>query len=96
MKKYYIIRGDFGNCYALYWTENSAEENELASLGATNITRKEAIEYARAERQRRRDDPAFAYHADSFIYPVAYRDENYIPHYFETDSTGYIVLKGSK
>lgn len=93
MKHYYIIHGDFANCYALYWAENRTEELELIALGAVNITRKDAIKYARAERYRRRYDAAFAYNADSLIYSWSYRNRNTVSHDFELDNTGYIVLK---
>ena len=89
MKHYYIIHGDFANRYALYWAENRTEEIGLIARGAVNITRREAIAYAREERERRAYNPAFACYADDRIYPC---DTRHNPAH-KTDSTGHIVLK---
>lgn len=89
MKRYYIIHGDFRNQYKLFYAENTADELELIASGAINIPRIDAIRYAREERNRRKDDPAFAYYADDRIYPLNTR---YNPAH-KTDYTGYIVLQ---
>lgn len=68
-KKYYIVRGDFGNVYSLYWADNPEMEAHLP-WNAERITRQKALEYCRDELERQKYDPAFAYYASSSIYPA--------------------------
>ena len=68
MKKYYIKHGEFANIYELRYTIDADEEAEAISAGYERITRKEAEEYARQERARRKYDPAFSGYADADIY----------------------------
>lgn len=69
MKKAYYINyyRDFSNTYNLCWTW----EDEPAPEGWQRITRKEAVQKCKAERQARRDDPAFSGYADAYIYPAS-------------------------
>ena len=69
-KQYYIVRGNFGNMYNLYW----ADESNRCKLppNAERITRIEAYRLAREERYRRHYDSAFAGLADSYIYPAGH------------------------
>lgn len=65
MKKYFVKYGDFGNAYSLRW----AEQGDNIPEGWEPITRKEAEKLARAERDRRKDNPAFSGYADRYIAP---------------------------
>lgn len=67
-KRYFVVRGRAGNEYDLIW----ADENNRHALPdrAERITRAEAYKLARAERDRRRHDPAFAGYACDCIYPA--------------------------
>jgi len=69
MKHYYIKYYRAGNEYDLCYTTNSEQDERAASAGYERITRKQAEDRARAERQRRKDDPAFAYFAPALIFP---------------------------
>ncbi len=72
MKKYYIhYYRDFGNTYNLYWTDSEEMECKLPQ-GAERITRKEAEQFARSERERRQFDQSFSGYAASAIYPSDY------------------------
>ncbi len=65
-RSYYIERtADFGNTYNLF----HAPADFKAPDSWERITRKQAEQLARAERSRRRDDPAFAGFASSVILP---------------------------
>lgn len=90
MKKYYVDFGaeKFGNRYSLFYTSS----NESVPETAERITRKEAIAYARAERQRRAHDVAFSGFADSYIFPFGYRPDPaiYLPDV--CDSSGVVVI----
>lgn len=67
MKSYYYIKyGNFGNVYNLYWAPADFTPPETWE----RISRKDAERYAAAERRRRKENPAFAYFADSYIWPV--------------------------
>ena len=79
MKKYFVSRGDFGNIYSLAYTETPNQEKAAESLGFSRITRKEAESLCREERQRRKYDEAFAYYADSYIYPIAVYEKDFEP-----------------
>lgn len=91
MKKYYVDFGaeKFGNKYSLFYTLADESVPETAE----RITRKEAITYARAERQRRKDDPAFSSYADIYIYPFGWRADPalYLPDM--CDSSGVVVVR---
>lgn len=105
MKKYYIVWEDFANAYKLYWVTDKGYYPNAESYpckfdtadflsnypDAERITRKKAIAYARAERQRRKLNPSFAGYADEYIFPygAAWCDTTYA--YLHTDSTGIIV-----
>ena len=70
MKQYYIQRGRFRNEYSLYWAE-TPEEIQLAVENAyERISRQEAISFCRAERRRRKENPAFSGYADAHIFPI--------------------------
>ena len=91
MKKYYVDFGieKFGNRYSLFYTV----ANESVPETAERITRKEAIAYARAERQRRKDNPAFSGYADAYIFPLEWRGDPaaYLPDM--CDSSGVVVVR---
>lgn len=91
MKKYYVDFGTekFGNRYNLFYTA----ANESVSKTAERITRKQAIAYVRAERQRRKDDPAFSGYADTYIFPFSWRGDPsaYLPDM--CDSSGVVVVR---
>lgn len=71
MKSYYYVKyGDFGNVYSLYW----APTDFTPPTDWERITRKKAERLAAAERYARRTDPAFAYFADSYIWPAQLDD----------------------
>lgn len=105
MKKYYIVRGNFANTYSLYWVtdegyypnaENYKRKFNAAEFladypNAEQITRKQAIAYARKERKRSKEDGNFSGYADKYIHPygAAWYDPAYA--YLHTDSTGVIV-----
>lgn len=67
MKNHYFVHywRDFGNCYHLYY----APADFVPPSGWERITRKEAERLARAEKQRRKYDPAFSRFADAYIFP---------------------------
>ena len=73
MKNHYFVHywRNFGNCYNLY----HAPADFIPPSGWERITRKEAEQLARAEKQRRKDDPAFSYFADAYIFPHNWNDE---------------------
>lgn len=105
MKKYFIVPGNFSNAYNLYWTTDAGYYPDAANYerkcntdnfledypNAEQITRKEAIAYARAERKRRKENGAFSGYADCYVHPygAAWYDPAYA--YLHTDSTGVIV-----
>lgn len=82
-KKYFVVYGNFGNQYQLFWTLDSGirpnapdymrKFNTAEFLkqypNAERITRKEAIRLAREERERRRVNPSFAYYASKDVVP---------------------------
>lgn len=68
-KSYYIVRGDFGNVYSLYWADSPEMAARLPE-DAERITRKRAIEYCREELDRREHDASFAFYAASSIVPA--------------------------
>lgn len=72
MKKYFIVRGDFGNVYSLYWAD-STEMEKLLPEGAERISRKEAERLAAAENYRRKYTPSSSGYAASAIYPAGLR-----------------------
>lgn len=95
MKRYYVkYYLDFSNTYNLAYTETEAEEKQAKEQGYDRITRKEAERLCALENQRRKQDPAFAYHADAVILPIGYDDD------WRNDSNltldGYIVERRNK
>lgn len=82
MRKYWVYYWqNFGNTYRLWYTENSDEEKLLPET-AERITRKKALQLAREESDRQKFDEAFAYYADSEIYPIgSVCDIENNPHY---------------
>lgn len=105
MKKYYIVPGNFANAYKLFWvtdegyysnTESYKRKFNTAEFlvdypNAKQITRKQAIAYARAERKRRKENGYFSGYADIYVHPygAAWYDPAYA--YLHIDSTGVIV-----
>jgi len=89
-KAYFIARGKFDNEYSLYYTETPEEEKQAEIDGCERITRKEAIAYCVAERRRRKNDPAFAYYANTHVWPYAKRD-NFMYNDQHRDDSGYII-----
>lgn len=105
MKKYYIVHSDFTNVYNLFWVtdegyrpnaENYKRKFNTAEFladypNAEQITRKQTIAYARAERKRRKENGYFSGYADRYVHPygAAWYDPAYA--YLHTDSTGVIV-----
>ena len=91
MKKYYVDFGaeKFGNRYSLFYTV----ANESVPETAERITRRDASAYARAERARRKTDPAFSGFADTYIFPVSWRGDSavYLPDM--CDSSGVVVVR---
>lgn len=91
MKKYYVDFGaeKFGNRYSLFYTLADESVPETAE----RITRTQAIAYARAERQRRKDDPAFSGYADTYIFPFGWHADPalYLPDM--CDSSGVVVVR---
>ena len=91
MKKYYVDFGmeKFGNRYGLFY----AVGNKTVPETAERITRTQAIAYARAERQRRKDDPVFSGYADTYVFPVSWRGDPdaYLPNM--CDSSGVVVVR---
>ena len=70
MKKYYVsYYRDFANAYRLRWADCPAMEADLPE-GAERITRKRALELARAEAQRSKEDFASSGYADDTIAPA--------------------------
>lgn len=105
MKKYYIVRGNFANAYSLYWVTDEGYYPDAESykckfntadfLGAypnaEQITRRQAIAYAREERKRRRDNGHFSGYADTYIHPYGAPWYDLAYAHLHTDSTGVIV-----
>lgn len=68
-KKYWVhYYKNFGNTYNLFWT-NSQIMEDLLPDGAEQISRKKALELARAEAWREKYDTGFAM-ATAYIYPT--------------------------
>lgn len=105
MKKYFIVSGQFANQYSLFWTTDAGYYPDATSYQqkfntaefiaqypeAKQISRKEAIAYARAERKRRKENGAFSGYADCYVHPYGAAWYNSIYAYLHTDSTGVIV-----
>lgn len=105
MKKYYIVPGDCPEAYKLFWTTDEGYYPEAESYkykfntaefleeypNAEQITRKQAIAYARAERKRRKENGYFSGRADKYVHPygAAWYDPGCA--YLYTDSTCVIV-----
>lgn len=104
-RKYFVVHGDFGNQYKLFYTTNAGYYPENPSYckkfttedflqdypDAERITRAQALQLARAERERRKLNPSFAGYADKYIYPygAAWCRQGY--DYLYTDSTSVII-----
>ena len=71
MKKYYVVRGDFANVYTLFWADGPEMAAKLPN-NAEQITRKEAEDLCKAEKERSKYNPAFSGYASSTIYPANY------------------------
>lgn len=69
-RQYYIKRGSYANTYSLRWTDSAEGTAAAERLGYERITRADAIQQARAERERRQFDPGFSGHADDRVYPL--------------------------
>lgn len=68
IRAYYIkYYRDFANTYNLCW----CWADESTPEGWRRITRKEAINYCKAERQLRRANHNFSGYADAYIYPAS-------------------------
>lgn len=67
--RYWIKRGDFANQYWLEYTTTPEQDMRAESEGCERIKLKEAIRLCRAERDRRKYDPAFSGYADDRIWP---------------------------
>lgn len=105
MKKYFIVPGNFANQYTLFWTTDAGYYPDAASYqrkfntteflkqypNAEQITRKDAIAYARAERKRRKENGHFSGYADCYIHPYGAAWYNPAYTYLHTDSTGIII-----
>ena len=72
MKTYFIRRGDFENVYELAWADNKEDISWLVSQNFERCTRREAENYARRERYRRKYDRAFSCYASDAIYPAKF------------------------
>ncbi len=104
-RKYFAVYGNFSNQYKLFYTTDAGyypenpnyckkftTEDFLAEYpDAERITRAQALRLARAERARRKLNPAFAGYADKYIYPygAAWCYQGY--DYLHVDNTGVIV-----
>ena len=71
MKKYYIVRGNFANVYTLFWADGPEMKAKLPE-NAEQISRKEAENLCRAEKERRKYDFASSGYASSTIFPADY------------------------
>ena len=93
MKKYYIVQGNFANSYQLFWATDATDAVALLEEypNAEQITRKQAIAYARAERNRRKLSPSSSGYADAYIYPYGATCGNPADVHLHTDSTGVVV-----
>lgn len=95
MKRYYVkYYLNFSNTYNLAYAETEAEEKQAKEQGYERITRKEAERLCAQENQRRKDDPAFAYSADTVILPIGYDDDWRNDRHMALD--GYIVERRNK
>lgn len=67
MKKYYIKYGDFANIFVIRWVDTIEDEEAAIGEGFERITRKEAIEKCKNEREKvKRGEHKFA---DTIIVP---------------------------
>lgn len=93
-KQYFVVPGDSANSYKLLWSEPADEFGLLLNHPkAKKITKKEAVRLAKAERQRRREDPSFSGSADEYVYP--YGANPWALNAFGrfiTDSSGCVIL----
>lgn len=73
MKKYFYKNTmGFGNTYELAYTETDKEEERALAEGFERITRKEAEQLCRAERDREQYEPSNSGYADSVVLPIWY------------------------
>lgn len=91
MRKYWIYYySTFANAYHLYYTDGE-EQEKLLPKDAIHIGRKQAENYAREERKRRKNNLSFSYYADIYIYPIDYNPtlDNVFGDKYKTN--GYMV-----
>lgn len=72
MRKYFVKYGEFRNTYAVCYVENESEEAQAIEQEMERITRKEAEMLCARERERRKENPAFAGYAPDIILPFGY------------------------
>lgn len=72
MKKYFVVRGNFGNAYTLYWADSPEMEAMLPKC-AERISRKEVERLAAAENYRKKYEKSSSGYADNAIYPAGTR-----------------------
>ena len=89
MKKFFVDYHGFGNCYSLFWADTKEMEENIPT-SARKITRKEAISLCAAENKRKKNDPSFAYFADSTIFPAIKREIDVFGGDAEFKLNGYI------
>lgn len=81
MRKYCVKYGDFANDYSLAYAENEKEFEDLLNNRFEKITRKEAINLAIDERERRKLNETFSGSASNYIYPAGfYLDDDFPIH----------------
>lgn len=95
MKRYFIKHGDFANVYDLVYTTSPEDSAKAMAEGYEQITRREAEAKCRAERQRRKDDPSFAYYAPACVCPYGYGHEEDFDNY-PWLREGYLVVRCGK
>ena len=94
MKKYFVdYYRNFGNTYTLVYAETQADFDALRRHypDAERITRKEAIEMARAEKLRRRCDPAFSGFASAVVVPASFFGDASSPWWYGMKVKDYIL-----
>ena len=76
-RKYWIDQGEFANQYSLAYTETDEDAAAAEKKGWERISLAKAKEKARAERERRKLNPSFAFLADIYIWPWGKADRLY-------------------
>ena len=73
MRKYYKLNTmGFANTYDLVYTETDEQEQKAIAAGYERITRKEAEQLCRIEKDREQYDQAFSGYASTVILPIWY------------------------